>query len=237
MHQSGKTVSKIHKSAVRLKAFHGSLRHKSRLYVGNFIFSFFFRFFSQYLFGGKDKFFILFIQIDNLNLYMPVQIFLCILHITQRQFRRRNKSSHTLYIGDDSFIGNPFYHNVKDLSGIFVFLQFIPGKDIGSLHTGKKDISVSVVFAHYCRRYLVSRMYFFFQIESRFPAVILSRDHSFRIIFKIKDHFFFVDTYYSPCKNISFFYFFHGLLQFFFIIFHSFSHNIPLLLFLYSLKK
>ena len=80
---------------------------------------------------------------------MPVQIFLCILHITQRQFRRRNKSSHTLYIGDDSFIGNPFYHNVKDLSGIFVFLQFIPGKDIGSLHTGKKDISV--VVGHDCR--------------------------------------------------------------------------------------
>ena len=85
---------------------------------------------------------------------------------------------------------------------------------------------MTVIFAYDCCRYLISFMYFFFDIKSRLSAVIFYRNHTFCIIFQIKDYFFFIYTDYSPCKNIAFFYCFHRLFQFFFIIFHWFSHDI-----------
>ena len=80
---------------------------------------------------------------------------------------------------------------------------------------------MSVILLCYGRRNLISGMYGILQAESGLAAVFFRRDHALCIIFEIQDHFFFIHADDGTRQDISLIDLFHGIVQFFFVVFHA----------------
>ena len=224
MNQTGNSVSKINKRTIRLQALNRSLCHETNLNIGNLVSALLLCFLTEKFLCRKYQSLFLFIYINYLNLKRLVQVLFCILYIIQRKFGCRDKTSNTFHISNGSAVYDSLYNNIQCFPGFLKLLQFIPCKYICCLCSGKKNISLSVIFPKNGCLDLFSRLNCLFNIKSRLSGKFLCRNKSLSIIFKIKNNSCLIHTDHCPGDDITFLNFLKRSLQLLLKIFHRLRH-------------
>ena len=134
MYQAGQPVSQVDKRAVRLDALDGSLSYQAHFHVGNSGLSLFPCLFTQNISGGQDQTVFGSVQINHLHLNLPVQVFVEIFHIAERQFGGGDKTADALHIRDDTGVHHALYRHIQNGLVLHVLIQLLPGQIVSSFH-------------------------------------------------------------------------------------------------------
>ena len=127
MNETGQAVLQLNECAVVLESLHGSVQDGSDFQVCDLFFARFALFLFQDFPGGQYQTVVGLIHVDNLNFDVFQKIGLKIFDIGKGKLGRRNKSSQSLYHGDDAAVYNTLYLNRKNCFVFHIFCDSVPG--------------------------------------------------------------------------------------------------------------